>query len=123
MISALLCNIENVPISPATLSFIGKNQIYKSDIDHRLDLNWFKPIEERRIGPRERWLQKTLGKMKIFYALVLLLYPKYVYSLDKIKLVTFDGSDGTTFSFHELNDPVMVRADGDFFLKVCNKLS
>ena len=54
MIFALLCNIKNVPIPP-TLSFIGKNQIYKSDIDHRLDFNCFKPIEEWRIGTGERW--------------------------------------------------------------------
>ena len=28
-----------------------------------------------------------------------------------IPLVTFDGSESTTFKFHELNDPVMVSHD------------
>ena len=30
-------------------------------------------------------------------------------SMIDIPLVTFDGKESTTFSFHELNDPVMVR--------------
>ena len=28
---------------------------------------------------------------------------------DNVTLVTFDGANGTTFKFHILNDPVMVR--------------
>ena len=28
---------------------------------------------------------------------------------DNVPLVTFDGAEGTTFKFHVLNDPVMVR--------------
>ena len=28
---------------------------------------------------------------------------------DNVPLVTFDGAEGTTYKFHVLNDPVMVR--------------
>ena len=28
---------------------------------------------------------------------------------ENVPLVTFDGAEGTTFKFHVLNDPVMVR--------------
>ena len=28
---------------------------------------------------------------------------------DSVPLVTFDGAEGTTYKFHVLNDPVMVR--------------
>ena len=36
--------------------------------------------------------------------------PNFIYKdSENIPLVTFDGAEGTTFKFHVLNDPVMVR--------------
>ena len=36
-------------------------------------------------------------------------HQKLQLSYINVPLVTFDGGESTTFEFHELNDPVMVR--------------
>ena len=55
-------------------------------------------------------MSHTAIKMRLVHLIsVLLSLPCSIFSLEKIDLVTFDGSDGTTFKFSELNDPVMVR--------------
>ena len=36
-------------------------------------------------------------------------HQKLQLSYINVPLVTFDGGESTTFKFHELNDPVMVR--------------
>ena len=52
--------------------------------------------------------------LKIIVLLPILCSSKSLYELEShssivdIPLVTFDGTESTTFEFHELNDPVMV---------------
>ena len=46
------------------------------------------------------------------------LQPPYI----NVPLVTFDGGESTTFKFHELNDPVMVRKSIAFRYINCKSL-
>ena len=72
-------------------------------------------------------IRKTMEFLKIIFLLPILCSSKSLYELKShssivdIPLVTFDGTESTTFEFHELNDPVMVSSFIFYFAK-CSRI-
>ena len=84
--------------------------MYISQIDLTLQAKIAKLLEQVIL------IRKTMEFLKITFLLPILCSSKSLYELKSrssivdIPLVTFDGTESTTFEFHELNDPVMVSS-------------